>query len=57
MLDVDTLIAVAIPTVGIIVWLVRMEGRINLNDEAIRGMREDLRYVRERIDRALEPER
>lgn len=39
--------------VGGIVWLVRLEGRVNAHDEALKQTREDISYVRKRIDEAL----
>lgn len=44
---------VAIPTVSFVVWLVRLEGRVNSHDESLKSFREDLHYVRNRIDEAL----
>lgn len=52
--------ALVVPCVLGLVWLVRLEGRVNGHDkdnlnrekelELIRG---DIRYIRERIDRAI----
>lgn len=50
--------------VGAVVWLVRLEGRVNSHDreladhkkhtsEDISQLREDVKYIRDRIDRAL----
>ena len=33
--ETSTLIAVGLPTIGAIVWLVRLEGRINLSDREL----------------------
>jgi hypothetical protein len=52
-MDLQTLITIAASTTGVIVWLVRMEGRINKNDASIADVKEDIRYIRARIDRAL----
>ena len=43
----------AVPTVGFVVWLVRLEGRVNGHDEAMRNFKEDLHYIRARIDEAI----
>jgi hypothetical protein len=52
----ESILVLAIPSiVGIIVWAVRVEGRVNGHDREIQSTREDIKYVRERIDRALEP--
>jgi hypothetical protein len=37
-----------------IVWLVRLEGRINGHDREIKQTRDDIAYIRGRIDRAIE---
>lgn len=52
-IDLGTLIAIAVPTVGAIVWLVRLEGRVNMGEASVTELRDDVRYIRERIDRAL----
>jgi len=36
-----------------LVWLIRLEGRVNTQDAQFQQMRDDLHYVRERIDKAL----
>lgn len=41
-------------SVAIVVWLVRLEGRVNGHDAEHKQTREDIRYIRDRIDRALE---
>lgn len=48
------LVAVAGPAVGAIVWLLRLEGRVNAHDRELTDVKDDIRYIRERIDRALE---
>ena len=53
-MDIKIIIAMVTAAVGVIVWLVRMEGRINGHDDAITSMRADLHYIRTRIDKALE---
>jgi hypothetical protein len=40
--------------IGGVVWLVRLEGRINGHDTEFRQMREDVTYIRQRIDKAIE---
>lgn len=39
--------------VGGIVWLVRLEGKVNLHQELIKTVTADVRYIRKRIDAAL----
>lgn len=52
--------AVIIPMVGAIVWLVRIEGRVNGHDaqhvqhqKRHEELRTDIAYIRDRIDHAL----
>jgi hypothetical protein len=52
-LDAQTVAAVAIPTIGVVVWLVRLEGRINKSEGRLEDMNESIKYIRDRIDRAL----
>lgn len=52
-IDPGVLIAAAVPIVGVVVWLVRLEGRINLNEAQTKELRDDVKYIRERIDVAL----
>lgn len=51
----DTSVAVSLTfgAVAALAWLFRLEGRINGHDQMIAAIREDLHYVRSRIDRAL----
>ena len=46
-------IAVALPLVGGGVWLIRLEGRVNLQEALHRELRDDVTYIRQRIDHAL----
>lgn len=55
-MDAQTLsvgIAVALPTLGGVVWLIRLEGRVNTQAALHSDLKADVRYIRERIDRAL----
>jgi hypothetical protein len=52
-MDTSAMLTVAFAAVGALAWLFRLEGRINGHDQMIKAVREDLRYVRDRIDRAL----
>jgi hypothetical protein len=51
--DTATLVTIALPVVGGIVWLVRLEGRINNNETITSALRADVTYIRNRIDQAL----
>lgn len=53
-MDVQTVIAVfAVPVVLAGVWLIRLEGRINVHAALHEQLRDDVTYIRERIDKAL----
>lgn len=43
----------ALPTISFVVWLVRLEGRVNAHDETVKDLKSDLHYIRTRIDEAL----
>lgn len=51
--DLQSAIALAVPAVGVIVWLVRLEGRINTNEALQKTVLEEVKYIRERIDEYL----
>jgi hypothetical protein len=51
--DFNTAAAIVVPTIGFIVWLVRLEGRVNTGEALHRSLKEDVTYIRERIDKAL----
>jgi hypothetical protein len=50
---VETWIAVGTLAVGALVWLIRLEGRVNLNERLTTDLSEDVKYIRDRIDLAL----
>lgn len=58
--DFGVVVAIATPILGLVIWAVRQEGRINAHD-LLHGahdrkheeIREDLTYIRQRIDSAL----
>jgi hypothetical protein len=52
-MDMSTAITIISGAVVALAWLFRLEGRINGHDQMIAAIREDLHYVRSRIDRAL----
>jgi hypothetical protein len=43
-------LGMGIPAIGVIVWLVRLEGRVNGHDLLLKDIREDLAYIRARLD-------
>ena len=52
-LSPEAVMAVVAPVVGFIVWLIRLEGRVNLQDARYSEIKESLAYIRDRVDRAL----
>lgn len=44
----------AFPTVSFVVWLVRLEGRVNAHDDTLRAFKDDLHYIRDRQDDIFE---
>lgn len=38
---------------GGLVWLIRLEGRVNTNEALHKSLKDDLNYIRARIDTAL----
>jgi len=46
-------VAVGVPAVGGVIWLVRLEGRVNVNEALHKELKDDVSYIRERIDTAL----
>ena len=52
--DLIAVATISTPCLGALVWLVRLEGRINAHDLAFQRLRDDVSYIRDRIDRAIE---
>lgn len=52
-IDPQTFVAVAVPSVGALIWLVRLEGRVNNNETITSALRADVTYIRSRIDQAI----
>ena len=53
-MDTPTIgIAVALPAIAGLVWLIRLEGRVNTQQALHSDLKEDVQYIRERIDAAL----
>lgn len=51
-IDLQTFIAVSVPTVGAIVWLVRLEGRINVGDSRQTDIIGRLARIENKLDKA-----
>ena len=52
-MELQTIMGIAAPTVTVIVWLLRLEGRVNTHQALHEKLASDVQYIRERIDRAL----
>lgn len=59
-LETGTALSIALSFVGGVIWLIRLEGRVNTGEavhellkESHEELKNDVRYVRERIDDAL----
>jgi sensor domain CHASE-containing protein len=52
-LDISQFLTLAVPAVAVGVWLIRLEGRINVHQALHQKLSEDVAYIRDRIDRAL----
>jgi hypothetical protein len=53
MFGTETAIAIVLPVIGGGIWLLRLEGRVNVNEALLKELKEDVSYIRSRIDRAL----
>lgn len=59
-MEPSVIVTVGIALVGVIIWSVRQEGRLNAHDERHDvheqrhvELRDDVRYIRQRIDSAI----
>lgn len=52
--DAGVVFSIVGAVIGVVVWFVRLEGRVNSHDGQIIGIKDDVRYIRDRIDRALD---
>lgn len=46
-----------LPLIGGVIWLVRLEGRVNGHDKSLTDVEDDVKYIRTRIDAALDARR
>ena len=46
-------VIVGVPFVTALAWLVTLHGRVRQHSEQLADLRGDLRYIRDRIDRAI----
>lgn len=52
-LDSGTLLTGAIAAVGGVIWLVRLEGRINVSETLIHTMQDDVKEIKEDVKTLL----
>ena len=52
--DPSTAAAIVVPVITALAWLLRLEGRVSTNEIVTKGLSEDVTYIRERIDQALD---
>jgi hypothetical protein len=45
---------VLVPGAAAVAWLVTLQGRVRAHDRQFREMRDDIVYIRQRIDRATQ---
>lgn len=48
--DGQLVAGLAISAIGVVVWLIRLEGRIDKNEALQKDMKDDLTYIRNRVD-------
>lgn len=49
-IDLETATAIVVPAGAVIVWLVRLEGRINLSDARWTDIKDQLERISEKMD-------
>jgi hypothetical protein len=52
-MDVQILMSVGVPALGVVVWLLRLEGRIGTVEAMQKKIGDDVEYIRNRVDEAL----
>lgn len=50
---VEALVGVAVPVILALAWLFRLEGKVNEHANLFGRIEGDVKYIRERVDRAL----
>ena len=51
--ELSTAVIVGVPSVTALAWLVTLHARVRQHSEQLADLRSDIRYIRERIDRAV----
>lgn len=52
-IDTQTAVALGLPIIGGLVWLIRLEGKVQLNQRLTEDLIDDVKYIRSRIDAAI----
>lgn len=47
-------VSIALPALAALVWLIRLEGRVNTSESRFNDLKTDVEYIRNRIDQALD---
>jgi hypothetical protein len=53
-LDPQFYLAAGITVLAGVAWALRLEGRVNTTTDRFNDLKEDVEYIRERIDKALD---
>lgn len=52
-MDISQVASVAVPAVAVVVWLVRLEGRINLSEAQQKDIKDDLGEIKADVKKLL----
>lgn len=53
-MNAEAAAAIGVPLIlGGVIWLIRLEGRVNVQQALHQTLKDDVQYIRERIDAAL----
>lgn len=47
------MVTLSLAGIGFVVWCIRLEGRVNTSEALHKELKEDVVYIRQRIDQAL----
>lgn len=52
-MDAQFLAGAGVTIIGALVWLIRLEGKVNMNSKSVTDIKEDIHYIRTRVDAAI----
>lgn len=52
-MPIEIMVTLGLTGIGAVIWFVRLEGRVNTSEALHAELKEDVQYIRSRIDRAL----